>query len=131
MGSRVGGRLPAHAAAVGKVLLAFGEAETVDAVCAHGLAPVGPRTITAPGLFLRELERIRGAGVAYENEETGPGVGCVATAIIGADSRPVAAMSISGWSGRLNLRRVAPAVRTAGLAVSRELRGPSPSMSES
>lgn len=131
MGSRVGGRLPAHAAAVGKVLLAFGDAEAVDAVCAHGLAPVGPRTITAPGLFRRELERIRAAGVAYENEETGPGVGCVATVILGADGRAVAAMSISGWSGRLNLRRVGPAVRTAGLAVSRELRGPSPSMGES
>jgi DNA-binding IclR family transcriptional regulator len=131
MGSRVGGRLPAHASAVGKALLAFGDAEAVEAVCAHGLARVGPRTITAPGLFRRELERIRGAGVAYENEETGPGVGCVASAILGADGRPVAAMSISGWCGKLNLRRVGPAVRTAGLAISRELRGPSPSTGES
>lgn len=126
MGSQVGGRLAAHASAVGKALLAFGGPEAVDAVCDHGLAALGPRTITAPGLLRRELHRIRGAGLAYENEESGPGVGCVASAILGADDRPVAAVSISGWSGRLNLRRVGPAVRTAALAMSRELRGPSP-----
>jgi DNA-binding IclR family transcriptional regulator len=92
----------------------------------RGLAAVGPRTITAPQLLRRELERIRGAGLAYESEESGPGVGCVASAILGAGGRAVAAVSISGWSGRLNLRRVGPAVRTAALAISRELRGPSP-----
>ena len=46
--------------------------------------------------------------------------------ILGPDGRPVAAMSISGWSGTLDLRRVGPAVKTAALALSRDLqlRGP-------
>lgn len=124
MPSRVGGRLLAHAAAVGKVLLAFSDEAVVEVVCSRPLTRVGPRTITAPGHLRRELARIRGTGLAYESEESGPGVGCVASAVVGADGRPVAAISISGWSGRLNLRRVGPAVRTAALAMGRELRGP-------
>ena len=51
MPSEVGGRLPAHSAAVGKALLAFSPDSVVQAVIDGGLRPVGPRTITSPGLF--------------------------------------------------------------------------------
>lgn len=126
MPSRVGGRLPAHAAAVGKALLAFNDESAVDELCARGLDRVGPRTLTAPALLRRELQRVRRTGIAYDHEESGPGVGCVASPVLGADGAAVAALSVSGWSGRLDLRRLAPAVRTAALTVSRELRGPAP-----
>ena len=126
MPSEVGGRLPAHAAGVGKALLAFSDESTVQAVIDRGLPAVGPRTITAPGLLLRELRRIRESGIAYESEESAHGVGCAASPILGPDGHPVAALSISGWSGTLDLRRVGPAVKTAALALSRDLqlRGP-------
>lgn len=124
MPSRVGGRLPAHASAVGKALLASSEQSAVEAVCAGPLVPVGPRTIAAPGLLRRELARVRDIGLAYESEESGPGVGCVASPIVGAGGRAAAAISVSGWSGKIDLRRMGPAVRTAALAMSRELRGP-------
>ncbi len=52
MPSEVGGRLPAHAAGVGKALLAFSPESVVQAVIDTGLPAVGPRTITAPGLLL-------------------------------------------------------------------------------
>jgi len=47
-------------------------------------------------------------------------------AVLGPDGQPVAALSISGRSGTLDLRRVGPAVKTAALALSRDLqlRGP-------
>jgi DNA-binding IclR family transcriptional regulator len=126
MPSEVGGRLPAHAAGVGKAMLAFSPDEVVQAVIDHGLPAVGPRTITAPGLLLRELRRVRESGIAYESEESGHGVGCAASPILSLDGLPVAAMSISGWNGKLDLRRVGPAVKTAALALSRDLqvRGP-------
>ena len=126
MPSEVGGRLPAHAAGVGKAMLAFSPEPTVQAVLATGLPAVGPRTITAPGLLLRELRRIRELGIAYESEESGHGIGCAASPILGPDGTVVAAMSISGWSGKLDLRRIGPAVKTAALAMSRDLaiRGP-------
>lgn len=121
MPSEVGGRLPAHACAVGKAMLAFAPDEVVRAVVDRGLTAVGPRTITGAGLLLRELKRIRGTGVAYEHEESGHGVACVSSAILAPDGRPVAAISISGRTGTLDLRRIGPAVRTAALAISREL----------
>ena len=126
MPSEVGGRLPAHASGVGKAMLADSPEPVVQAVLATGLPAVGPRTITAPGLLLRELRRIRELGIAYESEESGHGIGCAASPILGADGTAVAAMSISGWSGKLDLRRIGPAVKTAALAMSRDLavRGP-------
>jgi IclR family acetate operon transcriptional repressor len=128
MPSEVGGRLPAHAAGVGKALLAFSPDSVVQAVIDRGLPAVGPRTITAPGLLLRELRRIREAGIAYESEESGHGVGCAASPILGPDGKPVAAMSISGWNGTLDLRRIGPAVKTAALALSRDLQQRGPAM---
>lgn len=129
MPSEVGGRLPAHASGVGKAMLAFSPEPVVQAVLDRGLVAVGPRTITAPGLLLRELRRIRESGIAYESEESGHGVGCAASPILGPDGQVLAALSISGWTGRLDLRRVGPAVRTAALALSRDLavRGPASS----
>lgn len=121
MPSEVGGRLPAHASAVGKALLAFSDRATVDLVCRPPMLTVGPRTITAPGLLRRQLVRIRESGLAYESEESGPGVGCVAGAIVGADGRAAAAISVSGWTGKLTLRSTGPAVRAVALTLSREL----------
>jgi IclR family acetate operon transcriptional repressor len=121
MPSRIGGRVPAHATGVGKAMLAFSPPETVDAVIAAGLDPVGPRTITAPGLLRRQLSRIRTAGVAFDQEESGPGVVCAASPLLGPDGLPRAAVSVSGWGGRLNVNRIATAVRTTSLALAREL----------
>lgn len=123
MPSEVGGRLLAHASGVGKALLAFSDAATVEAVCGRPLQRVGPRTVTAPGLLRRELTRIRNVGLAFDNEESGPGVGCVASPILRADGSASAAVSVSGWHGQVNLRRMGPAVRAVALAMSRDLHG--------
>jgi DNA-binding IclR family transcriptional regulator len=121
MPSRPGGRIPAHAAAVGKAMLAFAPRRTFDEVVACGLRRVGPRTLTTPRSLARELERIRRDGLAFEHEESGPGIACVAGPILDQDRRPVAALSVSGWSARLQPNRMASDVRTAALAASRML----------
>jgi IclR family acetate operon transcriptional repressor len=115
-----GGRLPAHACALGKVLLACSDETAVDLVCARPLAALGPRTVLTPASLRRQLSLVRESGLAYESEESGPGVGGVACAILHADGHPVAAVAVSGWSGRLNPRAIGPAVRTVALAVGRE-----------
>jgi IclR family acetate operon transcriptional repressor len=117
--SRVGGRMPAHATGVGKALLAWSDPAVVDEVIDEGLVRVGPHTITDPAMLRRELTRIRAHGIAYEREESAPGVTCAATAIRGADGEPIAAMSAAGWVKNLDARRVGLAVQTAGQAVSR------------
>ncbi|QBJ96484.1 IclR family transcriptional regulator [Rhodococcus sp. ABRD24] len=119
--SGVGGRLPAHATGVGKVLLAHSPPEVLDAVLAAGLTPVGPRTVTLPAPFVRQLRRIAETGIAYEHEESAPGVACVASSVRVGDDPPIAAVSASGWIGKVDIRRVAPAVHTTALTIARAL----------
>lgn len=121
--SRLGGRMPAHCTGVGKALLAFGPPERLAAVLAAGLTRRTPRTVVLPGMLGKQLAAIRQQGLAEEHEESAPGVACVAAPVLGPDDVAVAAISISGWSNRLDTRRVAPAVRTAALALSRVLGG--------
>ncbi|WP_109762690.1 IclR family transcriptional regulator [Mycolicibacterium canariasense] len=118
--SRVGGRLPAHATGVGKALLAAAPADVVDRVIATGLPPVGPRTIHTADLLRQQLKRVVASGIAYEHEESGPGAVCVAS-VIRNHGAPVAAISASGWAGKVDIRRVGPAVHTAALTISRAL----------
>ena len=51
--TRVGGRWPAHATAIGKAILAFSDAAIVQGVLDAGLARVSERTITSPELLRR------------------------------------------------------------------------------
>lgn len=119
--SAVGRRLPAHATGVGKALLAGSAPDTVEALIAAGLQRVGPRTITAPGTLRRQVTGIASSGIAYEYEESAAGVACVASAIQVGDDPPVAAISASGWIGKVDIRRVGPAVRTSALSIARGL----------
>ena len=119
--SAVGRRLPAHATGVGKALLAAAPGQVTEAVITAGLKRVGPRTITAPGTLMRQLKLISSSGVAYEHEESAPGVACVASAIQIHDGPPVAAVSASGWIGKVDIRRVGPAVHTTALTIARVL----------
>lgn len=119
--SRVGGRFPAHATSVGKAILAFSSQSVVDGVVTAGLPRISPRTVTAPGLFRKQLATIARDGIAYDREESGVGVVCAGAPLLGSDGTAVAALSLSGWTNRMRLDRVAPAVRTAALTLSRLL----------
>ena len=90
---------------------------------AAGLPRVSERTVTAPRIFLAELDRIRDEGVAYDLEESRLGLVCVASPVHGPGGAARGALSVSGWSARLKADRVGPAVRTAALTISRALAG--------
>jgi IclR family acetate operon transcriptional repressor len=119
--SRIGGRFPAHATGVGKAILAFTPGSEVEKVIAAGLTRVSTRTITVPGLLRKHLTKVRGEGIAYEREESAVGVVCAASPLLDGGGRALAAISISGWADRMRTERVAPAVRTAALTLSRTL----------
>lgn len=126
LGSRVGGRMPAHCTGIGKALLAFSPAEVVRDLLATELPRLTPRTVHAPGLLLRELATVRARGIAFEHEESSAGVVCAACPVFGPDGSAVAAISVAGWSYRLDPTRVGSAVRTAALALTRDLQDGSP-----
>lgn len=120
--SRVGGRMPTYCTGVGKALLAHQPAEVIRQVLDAGLQRRTPYTIRVGGHLLRELNEVRRTGLAFEREESTVGVVCVASPIIGSDETPVAALSIAGWSNRLEVKRVAAAVKSTALAIAREFR---------
>jgi DNA-binding IclR family transcriptional regulator len=119
--TRRAGRLPLHATAAGKVLLAYAPAEFVDEVLTDGLKRYTPHTIVAPGHLRKALADVRRTGIAYNREELTTGILSVASPLVDAGGRTVAAMSLTVRSTGADLNRLAPAVRTAALCASRQL----------
>jgi DNA-binding IclR family transcriptional regulator len=119
--SQVGGRLPLHSSGVGKVLLAHGGTGLLDSLVDRGLSRYTPSTITDPTRLRRELAECRRTGIAIVREETTPCADSVATRILDADGRVVAALSVVVRSGSVELRTVIPSVVASGLGISRRL----------
>jgi len=116
----IGGRGSAFSTAMGKVMLAHSPDEVVDRVLGARLDPATEHTITEPAVLRRQLERIREAGVAYDLEETRPGVVCVAAAVF-PPCQQLAAVSATAPS-RVNVQRFAGAVRDTAGQLTRALR---------
>jgi len=116
--SRVGGRMPLHCTAIGKVLLAKSPPELLDRLATAGLLRRTPRTITAAGLLQRQLERVEEQGVAFEYEEAAVGLVCVAAPVLDTEGRPVAAVSVAGPVSRFrpDAHVLAVKVAAAGIA---------------
>ena len=122
LGSKVGGRLPAHATGVGKVILAYSPRATVKARVDAGLERFTPRTITTPGGLAAELRKIRSVGMALDLEESTIGVSCVAAPVFGSDRKIRAGLSVTGPTRSIEPTRLGVAVRTAAFTLSRTLR---------
>jgi IclR family acetate operon transcriptional repressor len=122
LGSRVGGRMPAYCTAVGKALLAHADPAIVRGVLRSDLSRRTPRTVVAPGLLEKELQRVRNTGIAVENEESAVGIVCVAAPVLDARQGAIAAVSLTGRATDIDAGRLAPAVRTAALGIARSLR---------
>jgi IclR family transcriptional regulator, acetate operon repressor len=117
--SRVGGRLPAHVTAAGKVLLAHAP-HVVDTL---RLERHGPGTITDRERLRVELADVRERGIAINREESTSGVLGVAAPIVTRDGTVVAALALAvARRSRSSPEAMAPAVRTAALALGRALR---------
>jgi DNA-binding IclR family transcriptional regulator len=119
--SRVGGRLPLTCTGVGKALLAFSSQELIDATLSRPLRRLTEHSIADPGRLTDELTQIRMSGLSYDREEATLGVCCVASPVL-VRGEAVAALSITLPASQLPMTRLAPAVRTASLGLSRRLR---------
>ncbi|MFC4243174.1 IclR family transcriptional regulator [Gryllotalpicola reticulitermitis] len=119
--SRVGGRLPMHCTALGKAMLAYSEPEFVDRLLGGELRALSSRTITSPQVIRAELAKIRETKVAYDVEESQPGLFCVAAPVFGPFDEVVGAISVTGATSLTQAQRFAPVVRTTAMALSRVL----------
>jgi DNA-binding IclR family transcriptional regulator len=118
--SRVGGRMPLHCTAIGKVLLAHAGPEILTGVLARGLTRTAPRTITAPAVLAGQLAAIADTGLAYEYEESAVGIVCVAAPVTEGDA-VVAAVSVTGPADRFVPERHRAQVRAAAAGISTTL----------
>ena len=76
--SDLGLRLPAHACALGKALLASLPPKDLEACLPPALPRVTDRTITDLAALHRELEAVRQTGLAQDQEEVATGLVCYA-----------------------------------------------------
>lgn len=129
---RVGSRLPAHAANMGRIILAHLAPDRVDRMYAGAvLKAVTPHTVVTLAQMHAQLEADRAAGLAWSDGNYEAGISSVAAAIFDATGMPVAALNVSGhaadFAGAARRAQIAREVQAAAAEISERLgwRGPS------
>jgi DNA-binding IclR family transcriptional regulator len=87
---------PVHCTGVGKAILAFQPAATLEAILAADLERYTDTTITSGRKLRAELRLIRERGYAVDDGEHQPGTRCVGAPIRDPSGRIVAGLSVSG-----------------------------------
>jgi DNA-binding IclR family transcriptional regulator len=125
VGSRFDARMPAHATSAGKAMLA---ALTTDEVLAsypdEKLITITQHTLATRTQLLAALDRVRAAGFAVNLEESEAGLGAVGMAVLDADGRPAAGITIAGPMQRMSpvyVRSLALELRDVAKAATGEL----------
>lgn len=116
----VGERLPLHATAAGKALLAFSPRSVFEEVRERGLERYTQRTIVDADQLAGQLRRVRRSRLAYSRGERARGASGVAAPILTWDHRLLGAVGIVAHAGT-RMERLGPAVRTAANSISRVL----------
>jgi IclR family transcriptional regulator, acetate operon repressor len=119
--TRIGGRVPAHATALGKTMLAFSDDVDVENLLSSALPARTPHTVVDPACLRRQLADIRQRGVATEVGEFVTAVSSVASPVFAPSGSLLAAICVSGPSDGFDLDRSAPAVQAAALALTRRI----------
>ncbi len=125
----IGSRAYAHSTSLGKAMLAYMLPEEVEAILSkYGLCRVTRNTITEIDRLKVELKITRQRGYAIDNEETVEGVCCVGAPVFDRQRKPIAAISVSGPTHRINdqeqCHQIAHAVVNASHELSRMLGWP-------
>jgi DNA-binding IclR family transcriptional regulator len=125
LADRTGATRPAHATALGKVLLAaLDDAQVKRFLGETGLRKFTPKTIVERDRLLREIGEARRKGIAYDDGEFDAEVRCVAVPVHDFAGRVAGAIGISGAVWRLSLQSLqekAKQVRDAAAALSAQL----------
>jgi IclR family acetate operon transcriptional repressor len=124
-----GARVPLHASAMGKALLAFAGAEPKATVAdLGGLARFTPQTLVRRSDLVADLVTTRERGYSINREERHDGVCGVGAPVLDADGTARAGVAIQGPSHRFDDRRLSelgPRVVAAAAAIAVELPLPS------
>ncbi|MEN0614968.1 IclR family transcriptional regulator [Klebsiella indica] len=123
--SRIGRRLPIHATAIGKILIAWlSETELNTLLEGYQYTSFTPATITCREDLLATLAQTRVQGYALDCEENEQDVRCVAVPVWNHESRVIAALSLSTLTSRVDddeLARYRGLLEEAGRQLSKAL----------
>jgi DNA-binding IclR family transcriptional regulator len=120
-----GSKMPLYCTALGKTLLAGEPDSVMEETIERGLRPLTSHTLTTGTHLRRDVDSARIDGVAFDREESVPGLTCVSAPILGLDNRVAAALSVSTNIRRLpRVESLAPLVTVAARGIS-ELLGAS------
>ncbi|MGI8418746.1 MAG: IclR family transcriptional regulator domain-containing protein [Nakamurella sp.] len=126
MSVNIGARRPAHATAMGRVLLAnLPPADLDHYLATTSLESLLPRTITDPGELRNELETVRRNGFALVNQELEDGLVAIAAPVRDGAGRARAAINLSTHIGRksvADMRALVPLVQDAAAEIELGLR---------
>lgn len=114
-------RLPAHATALGKALLAFSSPETVEHVIQQGLRRYTSSTLTTAARLRHALKVTRWRGMSFAIGELAPDYSAVGTPVFGARGEVVAALEVRLRDVPAELPGVIPALTVVARTLSREL----------
>jgi IclR family pca regulon transcriptional regulator len=107
-----GSRVPAHASAIGVLLLAnLPDDELRAALAAIRPVKTGPKTITAKKALRERVEKVRRAGFAIGEEELAPGVLEIAAPVRNEARDVVAAVNLEAPSAMIGPQEMAQALR--------------------
>lgn len=120
---RIGGTLPLHAGAMGKVILAYSPSELQEQILSTSLKQCTKNTITDPAMLRRELKSIREKGYSVSVEEIDPGGTAVGAPIFFLQDHLVGGLIISGPKSKFErkLEDLAPLVVEAARKISENL----------
>lgn len=100
-------RLDAHSCALGKAMLAYKSSEELKEIYkSYSLHKHTANTITSLDKLHFELRKIRATGYSVNEAETFDYVYGVGAAILNSQNRAVAAISLSGTKGTINLKTI-------------------------
>lgn len=101
-----GARMPMHAVAPGKAMLASMPTDRVEAIIdRQGLVELTSRTITDPDVLFEQLEEIREQGYAVDEGERIAGMVCIAAPIFDKNDRVRGAICVCGPQSRIDETR--------------------------
>lgn len=98
----IGDRIPIHAAAGGKAILAFSLPERRKAILNGKLQRYTDKTITSRKVLYGQLKKIQRNGVGFDLDEIDEGTSAAGAPIFNYEGEPVGAVTVAGPSQRIS-----------------------------
>jgi len=129
LAGNIGERVPAHAAAGAKAIVAFSSPDMRRALLGLELERFTKNTITNPAAFARELEKIKKEGIAFDLEEVVEGTCAIGAPVFNHEVEPVGAVVVAAPRQRMARRgnsRMAKTLKETARKISASLYHPEP-----